>query len=297
MSKAPWHKRYHSDAIAGYMNLTLEERGAFSTLLDLMYDRMEPLECVSNERLLAGYLGVSVRKFRSVLAALVEKKKIKIINGGTRISNSRFEKEAENATKTSRKHAENGMNGARTKAEKQKNGNENNESDLAGLVAPDKPIPEARGQRPDKYGGGGGARTSATADFQIFVDAIGRPDFSVSAADQRESEFWTNKLALSQADQLAVVARVMAGKLDAPPNSFKFFTPAMEREAALKADHAERMADPLNLPEVGTRNDPRYRNPNSRAHQALDEAKRGLSDGSLDSIVAGPYSPGASRKR
>lgn len=84
-----------------------------------------------------------------------------------------------------------------------------------------------------QLGGGGGARTSATADFQIFVDAIGRPDFAVSADDQRESEFWTNKLELSQSDQLAVVARVMAGKLDAPPNSFKFFTPAMKREAAV----------------------------------------------------------------
>ena len=43
MSALPYHKRYHSDALAGMMPLTLEERGAYNTLLDMIYDRGGPL--------------------------------------------------------------------------------------------------------------------------------------------------------------------------------------------------------------------------------------------------------------
>jgi len=64
MSANPWHKRYHSDALHGFMSLTLEERGAFQTILDLIYDRGSAL--IDNDRLLAGYMGVSLRKWNSL---------------------------------------------------------------------------------------------------------------------------------------------------------------------------------------------------------------------------------------
>lgn len=130
MSEQPWHKRFHSDALSGYLDLTLEERGAYTTLLDMLYDRREPI--IENERLLAGYLGVSVRKMRSVIDALIAKGKIHRTDDG-RLSNRRFEKEIENELKTARKRAENGSNGGRTRAENAKNINENNETDQAGL--------------------------------------------------------------------------------------------------------------------------------------------------------------------
>jgi uncharacterized protein YdaU (DUF1376 family) len=71
MSALPYHKRYHSDALAGFMPLTLEERGAYQTLLDMMYDRGGPL--IDNERLLAGYMNCSLRKWRQIRADLIEK--------------------------------------------------------------------------------------------------------------------------------------------------------------------------------------------------------------------------------
>ena len=40
--RRPWHKRYHEDALNGYMGLTLEERGVYSTCLDLIYMRGAP---------------------------------------------------------------------------------------------------------------------------------------------------------------------------------------------------------------------------------------------------------------
>jgi uncharacterized protein YdaU (DUF1376 family) len=142
MMTGPWHKRYHSDALTGYLNLTLEERGAYTTILDLLYDRGEPLR--HNERLLAGYFGVSVRKARAMIAALVEKGKISVLGDGT-ITNRRFELERENSAKTSRKHAENGLKGARTRIENEKKHNENNEGGEGEL----KPIPDTRYQIPD----------------------------------------------------------------------------------------------------------------------------------------------------
>jgi uncharacterized protein YdaU (DUF1376 family) len=88
------------------MALTLEERGAYQTLLDLMYDRGGPI--ADNERLLAGYMGVSLRKWKSLRDDLIGKGKIHLTDEGL-LSNSRVEKELENDVKTSRKHAENGL--------------------------------------------------------------------------------------------------------------------------------------------------------------------------------------------
>lgn len=130
MSSRPYHKRYHSDALAGFMALTLEERGAYQTLLDMMYDRQGPL--LDNDRLLAGYMGVSVRKWKSIRETLLAKGKIHLTEDGL-IYNSRAEKEIENDAKTTRKLAENGSKGGRKKAENAAQPAENRQNGLAGL--------------------------------------------------------------------------------------------------------------------------------------------------------------------
>lgn len=143
MSGTPWHKRFHDDALNGYMGLSLEERGAYTTFLDLMYQRGEPV--VDNERLIAGWMQSSIRKYRALRDRLIELGKIFLTDDG-RISNARFEKERENALKISRKQAENGAKGGEKSAETRKNSNEIND-------APQPPLqtgssyPEARSQR------------------------------------------------------------------------------------------------------------------------------------------------------
>lgn len=132
MSVLPYHKRYHSDALAGMLPLTLEERGAYNTLLDLIYDRGGPL--IDNERLLAGYMNCSVRKWRQLRADLLEKGKIAINRDG-QIANSRARKEIENQSKTHRKLIEAGAKGGRTRAANEKKPNENSETDQARLKA------------------------------------------------------------------------------------------------------------------------------------------------------------------
>lgn len=129
MSVKPWHKRYHSDALTGMLSLSLEERGAYQTILDLIYDRQAPIP--DNDRLLAGYMGCSLRKWKVLRARLIELGKI-TLSGGL-LSNSRAEKEIENGAKTARKHAENGLKGARNRSENQEKCNEYNETDEATL--------------------------------------------------------------------------------------------------------------------------------------------------------------------
>lgn len=120
----PWHKRFHSDALAGFQSLNLEQRGAYQTILDLLYDRGEPIK--DNERLLSGYMNCSIRKWRSMRSQLIEMGKIFITDNG-RISNIRFEKSLENDAKTSRKQAENVSKRWRDDHETHKNVNENND--------------------------------------------------------------------------------------------------------------------------------------------------------------------------
>lgn len=155
MSGLPYHKRYHSDALAGFMPLSLEERGAYQTLLDMMYDRGGPL--LDNERLLAGYMNCSIRKWRALRNILISKGKISLNDDGL-ITNGRAEKEIENTAKTSRTLAEAGAKGGRTRAENEKKGNENKESGQASLEPKEsqpQAILEARSQSSEANASGG----------------------------------------------------------------------------------------------------------------------------------------------
>ena len=145
MSDNPWHRRYHSDALTGMLSLTLEERGAYQTVLDMIYDRGGPI--ADHDRVLAGYMGCSVRKGRSLREKLIASGKLTARNGV--ITNRRAEKELENDAKTSRKHAENGAKGGRVSAksrENPKNLNQNNGGGQAPLKPGSSLIPEARSQ-------------------------------------------------------------------------------------------------------------------------------------------------------
>jgi uncharacterized protein YdaU (DUF1376 family) len=99
----PYHRRYHQDALQGYRKLSLEERGAYTTILDLIYDEGGPIE--NNERWLAGELNCSLRKAKALLESLLTMRKL-FINLQGKISNHRAEAELENSLKISRKRAE-----------------------------------------------------------------------------------------------------------------------------------------------------------------------------------------------
>lgn len=120
----PYHRRYQGDALQGYRKLSLEQRGAYTTILDLIYDEGGPIEF--NERWLAGELNCSLRKAKALLDELLELRKIYVTRDG-KISNHRAEQEIGNALKISRKRAENGSKRKDNFGESPKNTNKIND--------------------------------------------------------------------------------------------------------------------------------------------------------------------------
>lgn len=128
MSK--WHARYHRSALDGMQSLTLEERGAYNTILDLIYDREGPLP--DDPRWLAGWMGVSLRKWATLRATLIVKGKLYVTPDG-RLANVRADFEIENAANLTRNRSESGAKGGRNRAEKAANSNKNSGVAQAGL--------------------------------------------------------------------------------------------------------------------------------------------------------------------
>ncbi len=181
MSARPWYKRYGGDFVLGTMSLTLEEKGAYSLCLDLIYDRGGPIP--DDARWLSGVCGVSLRKWASLRARLIETGKLTAQDGV--LSNKRSDKEiaastektenraengakggrkrAENASKTGRKRAENASKTVSNAPEIMVDHNEN--SDLAQVEL--KPIqkPDTRSQKEEKK------RASAPPPPELFEEA------------------------------------------------------------------------------------------------------------------------------
>lgn len=93
--------------------MTLEEKGAYSIVLDLIYDRQKPIP--DDAAWIAGHCGCSVRKWNSLRAKLLERGKL--VDLGGMLSNQRAVKEIADGLETSRKFAENGRKGGFNKAE------------------------------------------------------------------------------------------------------------------------------------------------------------------------------------
>jgi hypothetical protein len=112
------------------MGLTLEQRGAYSTFIDLLYASGWEEGLSDRERWFAGHLDISPRKWRAVRDELIDLGKIEVLSDG-RLSDNLYRKERENALKTSRKRRESGASGGRAKAERAEKSNEINVDDLA----------------------------------------------------------------------------------------------------------------------------------------------------------------------
>jgi uncharacterized protein YdaU (DUF1376 family) len=110
---ARWYKRCGADFIHGTMMLSLEEKGAYSLCLDLIYDRGEPIP--DDARWLSGVCGVSIRKWGTIRARLISLGKIVALNG--LLSNSRADFELLSSSLSSRERAESGAKGGRKRVE------------------------------------------------------------------------------------------------------------------------------------------------------------------------------------
>lgn len=242
MSDNPWHKRYHSDALTGFQGLTLEERGAYQTLLDLMYDRQEPLCDDTDDRMrfIAGYLGVGLRKYRSVTQSLIQKGKLHRLSNG-RLSNKRFEKESKLRQKTSEKHAKNGKKGGEKSGEIRKKRSKNN--DYVKQTLPENRSlyqkPEVRSQKLETQttqsaASGGFSKAAAAA-----VDVIGDRCLQAMGIDPKDPTYTGNYGWVTQwlangwdveMDILPTIERLTARRRSlgqGMPKSLNFFTEAI----------------------------------------------------------------------
>lgn len=167
MSTRPWYKRFGADFVHGAMGLSLEEKGAYSLCLDLIYDRGGPIP--DDPRWLAGVCGVSVRRWNAIRKRLIETGKITADDRG--LFNRRAAIELENAAKTARKLAENGAKGGNKRAENEGAHSENNDIAEAGLKhrARDH-IPEAREEKKEERKKEGRAPASPAAGREIVFE-------------------------------------------------------------------------------------------------------------------------------
>lgn len=79
MGKLRWYKRDPAAALEGMMVLTLEERGAYNTVLDLIYCRDGMV--ADDEKFIAGWLRSDVRVWRRIRSRLIELGKLYVKDG------------------------------------------------------------------------------------------------------------------------------------------------------------------------------------------------------------------------
>ena len=91
-----FYRRDPSKALSGMIGLTLEERGVYNTVLDLLYSTWRPLE--DDRAFLANWCGCAVQKLNPIIRRLIEKGRLITFEEGGRTYLSDEAFEAERAT-------------------------------------------------------------------------------------------------------------------------------------------------------------------------------------------------------
>lgn len=79
MGQIKWYKRDPDQALKGMFGLSLEERGAYNTVLDLIYLRDGKLP--DDDRFISGYMSVDVRVWRRIKKRLMDLDKLSVKDG------------------------------------------------------------------------------------------------------------------------------------------------------------------------------------------------------------------------
>jgi uncharacterized protein YdaU (DUF1376 family) len=79
MSEIKWYKRDPNSALTGMMCLTLEERGAYNTVLDLIYTHGGKV--IDDDRFLSGWMRCDIRVWKRIKKTLLELGKLEISDG------------------------------------------------------------------------------------------------------------------------------------------------------------------------------------------------------------------------
>lgn len=79
MSSNNWYKRYPRDFIVGTIGMTLEQKGAYGIIIDLIHDRGGSI--LDDPKYISRVLGCSLKKWRLIRENLIEAGKISIEEG------------------------------------------------------------------------------------------------------------------------------------------------------------------------------------------------------------------------
>ena len=108
MGDLKWYKRDPRAVLMGIAGLTLEERGAYLTVLELIYSNDGAVE--DDDRLIAGWLRVHVRIWRRIRVRLLEVGKLYV--NGPNLRNERADREVSAALERIRSAAQAGIRSA-----------------------------------------------------------------------------------------------------------------------------------------------------------------------------------------
>lgn len=224
-----WYKRDPDAALAGMAELTLQERGAYNTILDLLYARDGNLP--DDDTVLPRMIGCHANEWRAVKAKLIARGKIWAVDG--KLTAKRVETELKQRRKLSETQRERATN----HWEKEKNRNENNDPPMPSSAIPLQPHP-----RPDKEGGDSDARArEVSCEAMDLADAIAQmcghdlkfvPPSWYGAAIHVQK--WFNSGWRPDVIKAAVVHTIAKHKGD-PIKSIRFFEQAIAREVAILA--------------------------------------------------------------
>lgn len=103
MNGLPYYRRFPRDFIEGTIGMPFELKTTYAFVLDLIY--MQGGELPDDARYIAGLLGVSVRKWKSLRQGLIDADKLVV--SGDFLTNHRAVSELESLAKLSRKQSEN----------------------------------------------------------------------------------------------------------------------------------------------------------------------------------------------
>lgn len=127
MGKLRWYKRDPVAALDGMSNLTLEERGAYNTVLDLIYARDGAVD--DDDRFIAGWLRCDIRVWRRIRARLIDLRKLYVAEGMLR--NSRADEEVDRGLSMVASASEAGKASARKRDAAHRNNNQLDRTSVA----------------------------------------------------------------------------------------------------------------------------------------------------------------------
>lgn len=261
--KKPFFNFYVSDYEAKTAHLTIEEDGAYNRLLRLMW--MSP-DCMipDDDEWIIRRMRVDVDTYKRVVIPIIDefmqRKKGKVFS-------ERLLSEFKKINDTFLKRSKAGKKGGRPQAaeNKQKDEKAGFYSKKGGPKQPEpEPEPYISSLRSDIIGGGGDARegeknhqiekpqtnddgcetAEVLTEREMVLSAIGVDPVSGmdpkscriigGIADMEILRRWKVDLGLSIDDITELIREIMAKKPDGAPSTFKYFTSAMQRQAALK---------------------------------------------------------------